>query len=44
MTENKNRKEWEAILVGRIVVLAQCGMKIICLAPPNEFAKGFGNG
>ena len=44
MTENKNGKEWEAILIGRIVVLAQCGLKIICLAPPNELAQGFGNG
>ena len=44
MTDNKNGKEWKAILIGRIVVPEQCGMKIICLAPLNEFAEGFGNG
>ena len=43
-TENKSRKEWKAILIGRIVVLAQCGIKIFCLAPPNELANGFGHG
>ena len=28
MTENKNGKEWEAILIGRIVMLAQCGINL----------------
>ena len=48
MTENRNGKEWEAIvaaiLIGRIVVLAQCGVKIFRLSPPNELANGFGHG
>ena len=44
MTENKNGKEWEAILIGRIVVLVQCDIQILLLAPPHELAHGFGNG
>ena len=44
MAENKRSKEWKAILIIRIVVLAQCGIKILRLAPPNELAQGFGNG
>ena len=43
-TAEKNGKEWKAILISRIVVLARCCMKIFRLAPPNELAQGFGNG
>ena len=42
-TENKSRKEWKAILIGRIVVLEQCGIKLFRLAPPNELVNGFGH-
>ena len=42
--KNKSRKEWKTILISRIVVLAQCCIKILRLAPPNVLAKGFGNG
>ena len=44
MAENKHSKEWKAILIMRIVVLAYSGMKILLLAPLNKFAQGFGNG
>ena len=43
-TENKSRKEWKAILIGRIVVLAQCDIKIFRLTPSNELANAFGHG
>ena len=42
MAENKHSKEWKAILIMRIVVLAYSGMKILLLAPLNKFAQGFG--
>ena len=38
-TEKRGRQ-----LISLIVVLAQCGMKILRLAPPIELAQGFGNG
>ena len=44
MAENKHTKEWKAILIMRIVVLAYSGMKILLLAPLTKFAQGFGNG
>ena len=43
-TKNKSGIKWKAILIGRVVVLADCCMKIICLAPRNELANGFGHG
>ena len=43
-TKNKSGIKWKAILIGRVVVLAHCGMKIIRLAPRNELADGFGHG
>ena len=43
-TKNKSGIKWKAIRIGRVVVLADCGMKIICLAPRNELANGFGHG
>ena len=43
-TNKKSGKEWKAMLIIRIVVLAQCGIKILRLASPNALAKGFGNG
>ena len=44
LAENKRSKEWKAILIIRIVVLAYGGIKILLLAPLNKFAQGFGNG
>ena len=44
MTKDKCGKEWEAILIGRIIVLAQVGMEVMRLTPPNELAQAFGNG
>ena len=44
MAKDKCCKEWEAILIGRIVVLAQGGMEVLRLTPTNELARAFGNG
>jgi hypothetical protein len=38
------RKEWKTIVVVRIVVLAQCCIKVLRNAPPNELAQAFWNG
>ena len=43
-TKNKSGIKWKAIRIGRVVVLAHCGIKIIRLAPRNELADGFGHG
>ncbi len=44
MTKEKCGKEWEAILIGRIIVLAQSSIEVLRLPPPNELAQAFGNG
>jgi hypothetical protein len=44
MTKDKCGKEWEAILIGRIVVIAQGCMEVLRLTPPNELAQACGNG
>ncbi len=43
-TNDKCGKEWKKIGVVLIVVLAQCGIKVLRRAPPNELAQAFGNG
>ena len=40
---DKSGEEGKAILIGRIVVLVQCDIQILLLAPPNELTIGFGN-
>jgi hypothetical protein len=39
MTKDKCSKE----LIGRIFVLAQSGIEVLCLTLPNELAQAFGN-
>ncbi len=43
MTNDKNGKEWEVILIGQIVVLAQCCIEVLSLSPHSELAQAFGN-
>jgi hypothetical protein len=35
--------KWKTIVVVRVVVLVQCGMKVMLCAPTNELAQAFGN-
>ncbi len=42
-TNDKCGKEWKTIVVVRYVVLAQCGIKVLRRAPPNELAQAFLN-
>ncbi len=44
MTKDKSGKEWEAIPIGLIIVLAQSSMEVLRLTSPNELAQAFGNG
>ncbi len=43
-TDDKCGKKWKTIVVVRIVLLAQCCMKVLRRAPPNKLAQAFGNG
>ncbi len=44
ITNDKNRKVWEAILFGRIVVLVKFGIEVLRSEPRSELAQAFGNG
>ncbi len=43
-TNDKCGEAWKTIVVVRVIVLMQCGMKIMLCTPPNELAQALGNG